>query len=213
MIGPVLNHGTLMSIIIFTYLVQRLLGMQVKNLEMAAHDIIEIAPEETSEAFPSFFLKNDLQKITGLAPYTNWGIIKERLFCGIVTHSSTKVLQFNSSIIRGGYKYTSRTCYPVNTKHHKHERQGLDERVLNPVLASTEGGNTWFGHWITDDLTLHLAAEKLGTPVVVPRPEYAHEVGYRQLLDVEGRYIKGGKLKNLTILQDFFTEQLQKTEI
>lgn len=51
-------------------------------------------------------------------------------------------------------------------------------------VAGTYAGSRWFGHLLHDEFPAQLELEKLAPPVLHHRPFYAHEPGYREVLQL-----------------------------
>ncbi len=70
-------------------------------------------------------------------------------------------------------------------------------------LHAHGAGNHFFGHWITDDLTLHLAAEAIGRPFILKRKAYLHEPEYRRLLNIWCDEVACTHFDEVVVLRDF----------
>ncbi len=75
-------------------------------------------------------------------------------------------------------------------------------QIAHGSLACTWYGNIYFGHWICDDVPLHLAAEQTGEPVILERSAYLHEPGYRDLLAAPRHAIERAHFDTLVIIRD-----------
>lgn len=151
---------------------------------------------------PAIYLKENLEKISRLNTDTSLELESRRIAGGKVEHAATLVHTVKwARLFRG-------TLYSGPWRHRLLERAARGPREQSgtrgpAALACTLYGSMFFGHWMLDDLSLHLAAESLDHPMTVARPQYRHEEGYRRLLNVDTHSYSGGVFDRMLVLQDF----------
>jgi capsular polysaccharide biosynthesis protein len=185
------------------YPFKRLLGIKALSLESVASNFFEIAPAEKSYTPPAIYFKHNLDNITKLTPNNTWEQEKLRIDGGEVIHASTKAYQIEFVKLLNGHFYKGMLRYKIGNESPYHIPLHAIEVVKEGVLVCTLGGNIWFGHWLTDDLTLHLAANELGNAISVRRLPYTHECEYLKTLDLRSQILDYALINKLTIIQDF----------
>ncbi len=132
---------------------------------------------------------------------TTYAYEMSRLQAGQTQHDATVAhLLENVALVNGSlYKGAMRHCLVASRALISPARQ---DPIASGALACTLYGNTFFGHWMSDDLTLHLASESLAAPIAVDRPLYHHEPDYRDLMRIHGRKVAQVRFGQLMIIDD-----------
>jgi Glycosyltransferase 61 len=159
---------------------------------------------EVKSVPPAIYLKDSLERVSGVMSDTTTEQELRRIQGGKVEHAPTVVHTLARATLYRGCLYAGAW------KRRLLERPAGGSRLNGDpwgektgALACTLYGSIYFGHWLRDDLSLTIAAESLDHPVVVSRPSYRHEPGYRRLLDLERRTCCGGTFERLLVLEDF----------
>lgn len=161
-----------------------------------------LSDREVATTPPAIYRKEDLDRVSHLNPNTSSELESRRINGGEVEHAPTTVYTVARPRLLQGCLYTG------PWKHRLLERSGGSARRQEPwteksgALACSLYGNMFFGHWLLDDTTLTLAAASLDHPVMVVRPAYRHESGYRRLLDVAARGCTTGVFERLFVFDD-----------
>lgn len=163
-----------------------------------------ISPSELQRAAPAIYLDKDLIKITSVMEDTTLEQEITRIRGGLVEHAATVAYQISDCQLINGSIYKSAVRYPLIRR----KKQFLidfnhQEEIGEAALASTYYGGIYFGHWLSDDLSLCLAAQTLATPVIAARTAYGHEAGYSQLSNIHPVAISTAIFNKLFILDDF----------
>jgi Glycosyltransferase 61 len=185
------------------YILKRLAGFRPDSLESSSSKSWEIAPAESTISLPAVYLPGSLSKIKKLNLQTSWDQERLRVEGGLVKHASTKAYELDSVKLLDGFLYKSNLRYPLKLGRPGCLALRIDQQYDEGVIASTLAGNTWFGHWLTDDLTLHLAADSLGVPISMNRLPYTHENEYLQMLSLHALKVSRACFKKIVILQDY----------
>lgn len=72
------------------------------------------------------------------------------------------------------------------------------------ALCTSYVDEEYFSHWLVDGLTHELLAQDLGLPpLVLARPEWLHEKGYRDLLDMRAEIVDTVRIGQLWMFEDW----------
>jgi Glycosyltransferase 61 len=179
-----------------------LLGLSRRDLSSIAIKQWTIAPASRQAVQPSIYIESHLERVTGTAVETSVAHEMAVLRNNFQEHRATTAFLLEAVDVVDGYLYCGRwkdRLLPVNAP--LWASKPVDE-IKSGSLACTFVGNSRFGHWLIDDLALHLAAESLGEPFVVERQAYSHEEEYRQLLDIRQRKVSRTRLHQMVIIDD-----------
>lgn len=75
-------------------------------------------------------------------------------------------------------------------------------RVSQAVLASTQYGVRYFGHWLLDDIPLTMAAIRLGDPINVTPQLSNHQLSYIKLTGTRSSTLINAHVNELIIIDD-----------
>ena len=136
----------------------------------------EVAPATVSTAPPALCLPQALDKVFGCQELTNIAFETRRLRGGRREHAASVAYRIPEATILGGSVYKGPLRRPLLiTKRSPWLDWTSPEDMDDAVLACTLFGSLFFGHWVTDDQTLELAAAGVGRPQAVSRACYSHE--------------------------------------
>ena len=162
-----------------------------------------ICPAERQITPPAIYLEGDLERITAVMEDTSYEQEMMRIRGGNVEHAPTVAYELTGCEILDGSLYKNALRVPLTKQPAGWVTGGVDEKIRQASLASTYYGSFYFGHWITDDLTLQIAAEEIGSPIIVARNKYGHEDGYCELLGVHRKLVQRVRLERLVMFDDF----------
>lgn len=169
------------------YYLGRLFGGNRRPLEQVARQSLEICPRLQFRAWQPYFDPRHLSRIEDAVQYTAKQIIEEHLLRQQIEFAPVRVNWIDdvwiidgSVFVPGGQRIELRNVS---------ERRPLFSRMsCNPTepfahyefaaLVGTCAGSTWFGHWLEDEVPLHMLATMYSDPVAQVRREYPHERGY-----------------------------------
>lgn len=184
-------------------LVQGLLTHKSGSLKDFSAQRWEICASERQHTSPAIYLANDLDKVTAVMADTSWEQEMQRIKGGEVEHAATLAYCISDCVLLDGSLYKGAVRQPLTKQSPPFLTSNNVQPIPQGVLASTFYGSLYFGHWITDDLTMYLAAEALGTPIQPARKPYGHEPGYLNLLNIRPHNVTRAHFDNLTLLDDF----------
>jgi capsular polysaccharide biosynthesis protein len=143
-----------------------------------------------------------LDKVTDVQPETTYAHEIGRIRGDKAEHAATIAYQLSDAYILNGYVYKGPMKYPLVTTKEVLFNSPRIEYMPTAALASTFSGNLYFGHWLTDDLTLTLAAQQLAKAVTVERKLTDHQVEYLNFFDIHPIPITQAKCGKLIIISD-----------
>jgi hypothetical protein len=178
-------------------------GTAVDAIEDACAESWIVEPALKQRVQPSIYLPGDLDRVTDAIEFSNLPQEMEYLTAEVRNHAATVAYRFrNVSVVEGGL-YSGRWRERLMTRAKAEADNGPEKRMRSGVVACSWTGNHFFGHWITDDLTLHLAAEEIGHPFILKRKPYLHEPGYRRLLNIWCDQVACTRFDEVVVLRDF----------
>jgi Glycosyltransferase 61 len=160
-------------------------------------------PYEESISAPAIYLDGELDKVTAVQEQTTYAYELRRIQGGIQEHLATTAYRLRDVQIYSGYLYKRALKFPLTTAKETLFGAGKVENIPNAVLACTLDGNRYFGHWMTDDLTLTLAAQQLAKAIRTSQKLTVHQAEYKDLFDIHATSVTKAQCKELTIIEDF----------
>jgi hypothetical protein len=186
----------------FTHKLLSLTGKAIESIEDACAESWVVEPALKQAVQPAIYLPADLDRVTGAIEFSNLQSEMESLTSSVREHASTVAYRLHNVSVIQGALYSGRWKERLMTRKRAEKSSGEKGQTTNGVVACTWCGNHYFGHWITDDLTLHLAAQDIGHPIILKRRPYLHESGYRQLLNIQSEQVSCVRFEELIVLRD-----------
>ncbi len=132
---------------------------------------------------PAIFEEDDLARIVGVPVEDTIARNVDLVRGGLVQNRPTIAYELRNAVLSGGHLFTWRACHRISMKSAPAWVRTPERRFEEAALASTHYGQKYFGHWLSDDLPLKLAAESLAPAVSVLEAPTPHQ---RQYLDILG---------------------------
>jgi len=185
-------------------LVLRALARRSKTYLEVSDRHWSLYPSESSVSPKAIYLDGEIQKVTAVGKDTTYEYEMKRVQGGRVEHAATTAYCIRNAEILDGYVYQGAMKYELLLDQ-KERLIGprISEHLSRASLACTVYGNRYFGHWITEDIPLNLAARQLAEPIAVARKLYSHEPGYRHLFGIKTPTVTRVKCDELIIITDF----------
>jgi hypothetical protein len=181
----------------------RILTRSRKTLQDLSSERWIICPAERRHESPAIYLDHDLDKVTAVMEDTSWELEMSRIQGGETEHAATVAHRIQECELLDGSLYKGPARLPLTPEPKRLISANVNQVIAEGALAASYYGSLYFGHWLTDDLTLHLAAEPLGKPITPARRIYGHESNYLELFNIQPHYTNQVRCKNLIILDDF----------
>jgi capsular polysaccharide biosynthesis protein len=158
-----------------------------------AHD--EVAP-------PALFDEADIARITDVNDWTLEAALAV-VRGGLVHHDATIAFELRDALLTGGHLFAPRYFTRLAPTPVPHFAPPTVEQLPEALLVSTAYGIKYFGHWLSDDLPLYLAAADLGLPAVSAHLGLSdNQRQYLELLDLQAHSPLALKVGRLVVLQD-----------
>jgi hypothetical protein len=161
-----------------------------------------LAPAETGLTPPAIYFQEDLDRVTQIHDSTRETEML-RLRGGRREHRATVAYLLRNTELAHGKLYRGAMQIRLAPGPRWLVGPGTAELVKEAALACTPYGGVFFGHWLAEDLLLHLAAESLAPAVYVERPSYHHESDYCSLLEIERISAARTRFDRLILIDDF----------
>src|SRR5688572_9826305 len=164
----------------------RKLGMTIDFRASAARSWIVEPAAETRDP-PAIYDEADIAKVTGVPVNTTFAYQMDRLTRTTIRHPPVHAWLLRDVHMLNGHLFKWKMVQALADRPMPVISTVPTLEVASAALATTDLGNTYFGHWLTDDLPLELLARRHGAPyghvgsdnTLTPhQAEYARRVGY-----------------------------------
>jgi len=151
----------------------------------------------------SIFDPDDLQKIVGVPVDDTIESQISKAKGGWQQHRATTAFELRGAVLTHGHLFTHKHTHKLDlTPLPFFARQAI-QHLDEAVLATSWYGTKYFGHWMTDDLPLMLAAHDVGRPISTLARPTPHQVKYMQTLSIEAEVCTSAYFRKIVILEDF----------
>jgi len=142
----------------------------------------------------------------------------QKLQGGRPEHAATIAYQLSDVQLHDGCLYKRAMKLPLTaakvsglrTNTLSNQLSNQTEKHSEAALACTFSGNRYFGHWMTDDVTLTLAAQQIAEAIRTSQELTAHQVDYSNLLEIAATPVHQAYFKRLIVIQDFGQNQFKR---
>lgn len=171
--------------------------------EVCAREWI-ISPASVSTAPPAICLLGETEKVTGVGPGTNVLHEQLRVKGGRRDHAATKARILRNAYLLGDYIYKRAAKIQIGVSSERWLCQSFGGEIKDIAsLACSEVDSKYFGHWVTDGIPLLMAALEVAPPIRNSDPMTLHQQQYLSMLGLNYESFKGGRIRELIILEDF----------
>ncbi|MGQ7946384.1 glycosyltransferase 61 family protein [Flavobacterium sp. WC2509] len=176
----------------------------------------EIAPGNTTIVSKAYFLKGQLDRVTGTAytddPYTmmHGGYEKK--------HEPTRAYQFqniwmlNGTIYKDLHQFLFHPRSQLTTRMHFFPPIVVDTEITNASIYNSYDGNAFFGLWLTDDCTMYPLAASEGVPVTSNIFTSPHMLDYESMLGMNPIRTNAAFMKNAILFDEDWGNNKSKHE-
>ncbi|MFO0999336.1 MAG: hypothetical protein U0936_03290 [Planctomycetaceae bacterium] len=121
------------------------------------------------------------------------------------------VLSVQRASVFHGYVYKGAMKYPfVDSKETLFSSEDC-VHLSNALIASNIYTCRYFGHWITEALTLELAARHFNVPAITPtQVTYRQQTDYRNLIGLNALPVSRARCDQLMILDDIAANRFKR---
>lgn len=169
-----------------------------------------VSPAEKATVPAAIYLDESLDRVTGVGRDTTRDNELRRVKGGLTEHAPTLAYEVRRAYLLQGSLYAGpwRWRLARGGTLLRWQRDCAFER--SAALACTYYGSFFFGHWMRDDMPLALAAEGVDKPVVISRPGFRHEPGYRELLGIDPCAHSACAFDRIAVIEDFSQNSFKK---
>jgi len=177
------------------------LGRNPRLAEVAEKSWL-LAPAQTSVVPPAFFDEDDLARVSDVGIDTTRELEWRRICGGAVEHRASVAYLLRYAVLSKGHVILPQLVRRVTTGPLPMWGRYVETELDPALLTATFNGSRYFGHWMTDELTLMLAAPRIGQPVAPPRPMSSHQRPYLELFHLVRAVRSDVRFRQLIIMDD-----------
>jgi capsular polysaccharide biosynthesis protein len=172
-----------------SYRINRILtgGRRFDYKDVCEKSWVICPPPDPSRKLPSAIaLDGQFDRVTASFPHAS--IARDRAILADEwkeVRATTAYLLKNASLLYG-YVYKGPMKYMVVSDREKEKWLSMakTEFIDKGALACSQAGNDFYSHWMTDNLTLELAAKELAEPILCKHNPYNHAADYRKFFEL-----------------------------
>lgn len=181
---------------------KRLTGHPPRVLEKAASKTWLIAPATTMTSPASYFLPNQLERVTGWAFSDDFP--RQLIEGGMqVEHASTRGFLIKNVRLIDGALYKNDACSFLRARSSRWPGVIIHGEVDRGAVYCTTWGNTYFAQWLMDDCVTYPLACAEGTPITTGAILGKHVPEYKNLLGMKPLRLDNSFFRELVIFNDF----------
>jgi hypothetical protein len=186
----------------YRQLVRNAFHRQARPLQAVAARSWQVAPSEVSRAQKSFFLPNQLERVTGVgfAPENYIEIVNGA--CEIV-HAETRAYLIQNACLVDGVIYRKDACLHLLPRSRFLPEFVINRHIPRGALYCTYGGNQYFGQWLIEDCLTYLLADAEATPITTHQSFSRHIAEYESLFEMHPERVQSGYFDELIVFDDF----------
>jgi capsular polysaccharide biosynthesis protein len=171
------------------------------QLQLGASRSWIVSPPERTQVPSAIFDPTDIERITGVTADDTIAGQVQRAQGGTASHGATTAYELRNAVIANGHVFTRKVYYRLGTRAAPWVAPRMPQ-ISEGVLATTDYGIRYFGHWMGDDLPLHLAARDLGRPLSVLSNPTARQRDFLKLLELNADVVEDASVNRLVVLDD-----------
>lgn len=169
-----------------------------------------LCPPEAYNTPKAVYLEDTLDRVTGVYRTQTFERQKQLVEGGIREQAATAAYLLKDVSLYNGrlYKGTMREVF-VNFKD---TLWGCGEmkHYSEAALASTFCGSLYFGDWMTNDLSLALAAQQFSQALMVERQWTPHQQDYLRLFNIPVEFVRQAYCRNFVLIDDIGQTQYKR---
>lgn len=192
------------------YIIRKLLNKSPSSLAAEASRSFTICDGGYIDAIHPFILSSHLARIRGSRTHDAKYVIAHDLYpeqwelkpvTGYWLHHATLM---GGSIYAGRYRHELRNILQKNLPKFQLTPFGKTAHIHRATMISTCAGSTWWGHWIQDEVPLHMLAANYAPTIAFCRKAYSQEQAYRGYFDLpQPQCVDTAIFDALLIIDDF----------
>jgi capsular polysaccharide biosynthesis protein len=161
-----------------------------------------VSPAEQTQVPPAIFDPADIDRITGVTADDTIDEQIQRTQACTAHHGATVAYELRDAVIASGHVFTNKVYYRLGYQPAPLIARSNIPHLSDGVLATTPYGIRYFGHWMGDDLPLHLAARDLGRPLSVLSEPTAQQRAFLRILNINAEEVQNAHVDRLVIVED-----------
>jgi hypothetical protein len=193
---------------------RRLLRLPQVNIEHVAAKSWEIAPGSMLTTMPSFYLPNQLERVTGRTYSYDWNdrpedVPLEREVAGGIERyqAPTRAFLLKDAFLMDGSIHKAGFVSSLYPRSQRMPRLRAEVEVTRAAVYGTYDGNVFFGLWLTDDLALYPLAANEGLAITTDQTPYSHAAAYEKWLEMSPMRLGSAYFRELVLFDDRLQNQ------
>ncbi len=178
---------------------RRALGARFLDIESAAVDRWQIAPEERRWVRPAIFLREQLDLIRGVEFGTVDEVVRDFEGGFETLEPATHGFRLKGVDLVDGVLYCGEATRHLRRRARPMPACWIGEEVATASMYESWIGNQWFGNWLLGDTLTYRLAEAQGNPVTTRMASSGHMARYEQLLGMVPRRIERARFEELIL--------------
>jgi capsular polysaccharide biosynthesis protein len=162
----------------------------------------QISPGGTTQVRAALYDPLDLNRISGVFPGNTIAGQIALVQAGERQHGACVAYELRNAVLTRGHLFNHATTHRLALSPLPLLAGRVVRRISEAVLASTHYGIKYFGHWMTDDLPLTLAAQDIGHAVSALTRPTDHQRQYLALLGIEVPVVEAALFDRIVVLDD-----------
>ena len=185
------------------------------SLQAIAYRQEILCPEEKTIFRPAVFLPGQIDKVTDYKATNSWSQTTKEVeiaeaISTKVTHAPTVAYHIKDAVIFDGSIYVGYFRHPIADKSLYVSAAQEPHHINTGALASSYLGTKYFAHWLADDCTRYLLAEKAGPPLCLRGRAFGHQQKYQAYFGQDWTPTDRARIDHLVIFQDFSHNSLKR---
>lgn len=176
----------------------------------------EIAPGNTTIVPRAYFLKGQLERITGTAYTDDPNAIMyggyEKKHKPTLAYKLQDIWMINGVIHKGLHQFIFHPRAQLKTSMFFFPPITVETEIANASIYNSYDGNEFFGLWLTDDCTMYPLAASEGVPVISDIFTTPHRLEYKSLLEMNPLRTNAAHIKNAVFFDDDWGNNKSKHE-
>jgi hypothetical protein len=169
----------------------------------SAREIVELAPAVDRVHPAPIALPGEFNRVLAVQEETTLALEVQRLAVGRHRHGPTVAYRIDNAVLGHGTLYYNDGYQVIRGGSTRPLLPRHQDCFAEMQLCSNYVTERYFGHWLTDDLSLELLAEQRSLPgLTLARNAWLHESGYRELSGLKAVRSANAHVDRLWVIDD-----------
>ncbi len=162
----------------------------------------QLSPSTRRRARAAVFDPAELSRVSAAQEHTSLAHERVRIDGGWREHGATRAYLVRDALLLDGHLFAARLALPLKSGSMPWLGREPERQLGQGVLAASQFGIRYFGHWLHDDLPRALIGAELGSLIAPRYPHHSHQDGLAQLCGADTRTVDDCRIDRLILLDD-----------